>query len=307
MEFLFGPVPSRRLGLSLGINIIPHKTCNYNCLYCEVGKTTNLTNKRQSFYSIEDIKKDFIDHVDKVGRFDFITFSGSGEPTLNKDLGKLIEFVKSFHKAKIAVLTNGSLLYLEEVRRDLYGADVVIPSLDAAVETTFKRINQPHKDLNLQNIIEGLRLFVQEFKGEVWLEIVFAKGINNKDSDIEALKKAIEYISPKKVQIGTIERPPAFKGIEKLSNDELMHIYMALKDYNVELIKPFSDKNVNFKEFLEKSIIKMISIRPCSLEELADVFDAEKKDIESIVFQLINEQKAFKKIFGSKEFISARK
>ncbi|MGE4546916.1 MAG: radical SAM protein, partial [Desulfurella sp.] len=116
-----------------------------------------------------------------------------------------------------------------------------------------------------------------------------------------------EYISPKKVQIGTIERPPAFKGIEKLSNDELMHIYMALKDYNVELIKPFSDKNVNFKEFLEKSIIKMISIRPCSLEELADVFDAEKKDIESIVFQLINEQKAFKKIFGSKEFISARK
>jgi len=90
LEFLFGPVPSRRLGLSLGINIIPHKTCNYNCVYCEVGKTTNLTNKRQSFYNIEDIKKDFIDHVDKVGKFDFITFSGSGEPTLNKDLGELL-------------------------------------------------------------------------------------------------------------------------------------------------------------------------------------------------------------------------
>ncbi|OSS42556.1 Radical SAM domain protein [Desulfurella amilsii] len=307
MEFLFGPVPSRRLGLSLGINIIPHKTCNYNCVYCEVGKTTNLTNQRQSFYNIEDIKKDFIEHVDKVGKFDFITFSGSGEPTLNKDLGELIRFVKSFNRAKIAVLTNGSLLYLEDVRHDLYEADVVIPSLDAAQEAAFKRINQPHKELNLKNIIEGLKLFVREFKGEVWLEIVFAKGINDKDQDIEALKKAIEYIGPKKVQIGTIERPPAFRGIEKLSNDKLMHIYMALKDYNVELIKPFSDKNVNFKEFLEKSIIKMISIRPCSVEELADVFDTERKDIYNIVSQLINKEKAFKKNFGNKEFISARK
>ncbi|MGC8707033.1 MAG: radical SAM protein, partial [Desulfurella sp.] len=283
MEFLFGPVPSRRLGLSLGINIIPHKTCNYNCVYCEVGKTTNLTNKRQSFYNIEDIKKDFVEHVDKVGKFDFITFSGSGEPTLNKDLGELIKFVKSFNKAKIAVLTNGSLLYDQEVRRELYEADVVIPSLDAAIESTFKRINQPHKELNLKNIIEGLKLFTQEFSGEVWLEIVFAKGINDKKQDIEALIKAIEYIKPKKVQIGTIERPPAFNGIQKLSNDELMSIYMALKDYNVELIKPFADKNVNFDEFLEKSIIKMISIRPCSIEELSDVFDAKNEDVDNIV------------------------
>ncbi|MGB9743900.1 MAG: radical SAM protein [Desulfurella sp.] len=306
MEFLFGPVPSRRLGLSLGINIIPHKTCNYNCVYCEVGKTTNLTNKRQSFYNIEDIKKDFVEHVDKVGKFDFITFSGSGEPTLNKDLGELIKFVKSFNKAKIAVLTNGSLLYDQEVRRELYEADVVIPSLDAAIESTFKRINQPHKELNLKNIIEGLKLFTQEFSGEVWLEIVFAKGINDKKHDIEALIKAIEYIKPKKVQIGTIERPPAFNGIQKLSNDELMSIYMALKDYNVELIKPFADKNVNFDEFLEKSIIKMISIRPCSIEELSDVFDAKNEDVDNIVTRLINEKKAFKKTFGNKEFISAR-
>ncbi|WP_291490748.1 radical SAM protein [Desulfurella sp.] len=307
MEFLFGPVPSRRLGLSLGINIIPHKTCNYNCVYCEVGKTTNLTNKRQSFYNIEDIKKDFVEHVDKVGKFDFITFSGSGEPTLNKDLGELIKFVKSFNKAKIAVLTNGSLLYDQEVRRELYEADVVIPSLDAAIESTFKRINQPHKELNLKNIIEGLKLFTQEFSGEVWLEIVFAKGINDKKQDIEALIKAIEYIKPKKVQIGTIERPPAFNGVQKLSNDELMSIYMALKDYNVELIKPFADKNVNFDEFLEKSIIKMISIRPCSIEELSDVFDAKNEDVDNIVTRLINEKKAFKKTFGNKEFISARK
>ncbi|MGC8502318.1 radical SAM protein [Desulfurella sp.] len=306
MEFLFGPVPSRRLGLSLGINIIPHKTCNYNCVYCEVGKTTNLTNKRQSFYNIEDIKKDFVEHIDKVGKFDFITFSGSGEPTLNKDLGELIKFVKSFNKAKIAVLTNGSLLYDQEVRRELYEADVVIPSLDAAIESTFKRINQPHKELNLKNIIEGLKLFTQEFSGEVWLEIVFAKGINDKKQDIEALIKAIEYIKPKKVQIGTIERPPAFNSIQKLSNDELMSIYMALKDYNVELIKPFADKNINFDEFLEKSVIKMISIRPCSIEELSDVFDAKNEDVDNIVTKLINEKKAFKKIFGNKEFISAR-
>lgn len=307
MEFVFGPVPSRRLGLSLGINIIPHKTCNYNCVYCEVGKTTNLTNKRQSFYNIEDIKRDFLEHIDKVGKFDFITFSGSGEPTLNKDIGDLIRFVKSFNLAKIAVLTNGSLLYMQEVRQDLYEANIVIPSLDAALEPTFKRINQPHKELNLKNIIEGLRMFVQEFSGEVWLEIVFARGINDKKQDIEALKNTIEYIRPKKVQIGTVERPPAFSGIEKLSNDTLMDIYMALKDYNVEFIKPFSDKNLNFGDFLEKSIVKMISIRPCSAQELKDVFDADKKDIDNIVSKLIQEGKAYKKIFGNKEFISARK
>ncbi len=307
MEFLFGPVPSRRLGLSLGINIIPHKTCNYNCIYCEVGKTTFLTNIRQSFYNIEDIKKDFLEHVDKVGKFDFITFSGSGEPTLNKDIGELIRFVKSFNKAKIAVLTNGSLLYLKEVRQDLYEADVVIPSLDAALESTFKRINQPHKELKLKSIIEGIKQFVLEFKGEVWLEIVFAKGINDKKDDIEALKRAIEYIGPKKVQIGTIERPPAFSGVKRLSNEELIDIYMALKDYNVELIKPFSDKNVHFKEFLEKSIIKMISIRPCSAQELADVFDTDEKDIDTIIATLIQEKKAYHKTFGGKEFISARK
>ncbi len=307
MEFLFGPVPSRRLGLSLGINIIPHKTCNYNCVYCEVGKTTFLTNKRQSFYNVEDIKKDFLEHVDRVGKFDFITFSGSGEPTLNKDIGELIRFVKSFNKAKIAVLTNGSLLYLEEVRQDLYEADIVIPSLDAALESTFKRINQPHKELKLQNIIEGIKQFVLEFKGEVWLEIVFAKGINDKKDDIEALKRAIEYIGPKKVQIGTIERPPAFSGVARLSNEELIDIYMALKDYNVELIKPFSDKNIDFKEFLEKSIIKMISIRPCSAKELADVFDTNEKDIDAIISTLIQEKKAYYKTFGGKEFISARK
>jgi wyosine [tRNA(Phe)-imidazoG37] synthetase (radical SAM superfamily) len=303
MQFLFGPVPSRRLGLSLGINIIPHKVCNFNCIYCEVGRTTSLINDRRSFYDPDKIERDFIENYKKMGKFNFITFSGSGEPTLNKDIGRLIRYVKSFNLAKIAVLTNGSLLNLNDVQQDLMDADVVIPSLDAANQEAFRKINRPHGSLKIDEIINGIKEFRDKFKGEVWLEVLFVKDLNDSEKDISDLKRAVKFINPHKFQIGTIDRPPAEENARRLTNFELMHIYSELKDLNAELIKPFADKNMDFHEFLELSIAKMVSIRPCSKEELMDVFGANDEDISRILNKLFEEGKISQKVYEGKNFI----
>ncbi|PMP85158.1 MAG: radical SAM protein [Thermodesulfobium narugense] len=303
MQFLFGPVPSRRLGLSLGINIIPHKVCNFNCVYCEVGRTTNLINDRRSFYNPDEIEKDFRENYKKMGRFDFVTFSGSGEPTLNKDIGRLIKYVKSFNVAKIAVLTNGSLLNLTDVQEDLMDADVIIPSLDAANQESFRKINRPHVSLKIDEIINGIKEFRDKFKGEVWLEVLFVKSLNDSQKDIEDLKRAVKFINPHKFQIGTIDRPPAEENIKKLTNEELMQVYSELKDLNAELIKPFSEKNMDFHEFLELSIAKMVSIRPCSKEELMSVFGADDEDITRILNRLLKEGKISQRVYEGKAFI----
>ena len=306
MGFLFGPVPSRRLGLSLGINIIPFKTCTYNCIYCEVGKTTNLTITRQSFFNVNDIKKEFEESIVKIGNIDFVTFSGSGEPTLNSDIGELIDFVKSFKKYKVAVLTNGSLLYLKDVRDALAHADVVVPSLDSARSESFRKINMPHKDLKLDTIIEGLKKFNEEFEGEIWFEILLAKNINDSEKELDALATAINYIKPARVQIGTVDRPPAYTSAKRLNNQEMMMAYSFLSaksDVKVEIISAFNKENDNFYDNIERSIIKMINIRPCSRKELMDVFNISADKLENTLNKLFKEDKAFEHSFGDKQFI----
>jgi wyosine [tRNA(Phe)-imidazoG37] synthetase (radical SAM superfamily) len=305
MGFIFGPVPSRRLGLSLGINIIPFKTCSYNCIYCEVGKTTNLTIERKSFFDVEQIKSEFVSIVEKAGKIDYVTFSGSGEPTLNSDLGELIGFVKSFRKYKVAVLTNGSLLFRDDVRKDLMSADVVIPSLDSALDNSFKKINMPHKSLKIKQIIDGIEKFSKEFKGEIWLEILFVKSVNDSKDDLEALCDAIKKIKPSRVQIGTVDRPPAYTTAKKLSNKEMMdiYVYMSSKLGSVDLIGSFNKENDVFYDDIERSVVKMINIRPCSKDELKETFAVDDKKIDEIVDKLIKESKAYLQKFGEKTFI----
>jgi wyosine [tRNA(Phe)-imidazoG37] synthetase (radical SAM superfamily) len=305
MGFIFGPVPSRRLGLSLGINIIPFKTCSYNCIYCEVGKTTDLTIERKSFFDVDEIKREFVDTIEKSGKIDFVTFSGSGEPTLNSDLGALIKFVKSFVKYKTAVLTNGSLMYREDVREDLMDADLVIPSLDSVLEPSFKKINMPHSELQIKSIVDGLAEFSKAFKGEIWLEILFVKGVNDSQRDIEALCGAINYIKPTRVQIGTVDRPPAYTTAKKLNAQDMMDIYtyMSAQVGSVDIIGSFNKENDEFYNDIERSIVKMINIRPCSKEELKETFNVDSGRIDEILAKLLSESKAYIQEFEGKEFI----
>ncbi len=304
--FIFGPVPSRRLGLSLGINIIPFKTCSYNCIYCEVGKTTNLTIERRRFFDPEEIKGEFSRTIDAVGRVDFVTFSGSGEPTLNTDIGELIRYVKSYRDSyRVAVLTNGSLMYRKDVRDDLADADVVIPSLDAAREDSFRRVNMPHRDLEIDRIIEGMAEFRRNFKAEMWLEVLFVDGVNDSVDDLDALVKAIEKISPSRVQIGTVDRPPAYTHARKVPDERMMDIYLYMSSRlgKIDLIGSFDKRNRAFNEDVERSIIKMINIRPCSEEELMEIFDIDGERLKAILSELFETQRAFVKEFGGKKFI----
>ena len=306
MEFLFGPVPSRRLGLSLGINVIPYKICSYNCVYCEAGKTTKLTVERESFFDPSKIEREFIENVNKMGKIDVVTFSGGGEPTLNKDLGRLIRFIKD-KGFRVAVLTNGSLMFREDVREDLMDADVVIPSLDAALNDSFIKINRPHGSLRIKRIIDGLAEFCKDFKGEVWLEVLLAKDLNNSKEDLEALSDAINKIKPSKVQVGTVDRPPAESWVEKLSDKEMMDAYVYLAAHTsveVELIGKFNKENDAFKDDIERAILKLINIRPCSEDELMSIFSLNKDKLNAVLKRFEKEERVYRYTYGGKQFIA---
>ncbi len=208
MKYVYGPVPSRRLGRSLGVNVIPYKTCNYSCVYCQLGVTRRLVNERRSYFPKEDIIKEVASCDVEI---DHITFAGEGEPTLCSDLGWLITKIKEIRDEPIAVLTNGSLLWREDVRRDLMEADVVIPSLDAGDEDTFKRLNRPHRDLKLERVVEGIASFCDEFEGRLYIEVMLVKGYNDNERALFGIKKALELIEPDGVYLMTPTRPTALK------------------------------------------------------------------------------------------------
>lgn len=223
-RFVFGPVPSRRLGFSLGVDIIPRKYCNFDCIYCQVGKTTNKELTRKSFFDIQAVVDEIVEEAGRAERVDFITFSGSGEPTLNVDLGSMIDRVKERIKTPVAVITNGSLLWIEAVRNDLLKADVVLPSLDAASEAVFRYINRPHSLTSLSTIIEGLRSFRQVYTGRIWLEVMLIRGVNDDPEELERLRAVIRELHVDRIHLNTVTRPPAEETAMTMEKEDLERI-----------------------------------------------------------------------------------
>ncbi len=221
---VFGPVPSRRLGFSLGVDPIPRKYCNFDCVYCQVGKTTCVEAERKCFFDREEVIGEVLQHLQKANAVDVITFSGSGEPTLNKDLGWMLRELKRKTETPLAVITNGSLLLREDVRDDLLAADVVLPSLDAVGEETFRNINRPHPSISVDDVVKGLRTFRSAYKGKIWLEIMLVKGMNDAPEEIEALRSVLDSIAVDKIQLNTITRPAPDEGARPLEASELARI-----------------------------------------------------------------------------------
>jgi Fe-S oxidoreductases len=188
-SFLYGPVPSRRLGYSLGVDLLPFKTCSMDCVYCQLGGGARTTVRRRAFIPVETVLAGIENVLQRGDRVDAITFSGSGEPTLHPGLGRLIRAIKRKTAVPVVLLTNGSLFTRPSVRKDAAAADIVVPSLDAATEDAFRKINRPHPGLSAAAIIEGLAAFRRHFHGRLWLEVLFVKGINDRPSDLRALKK----------------------------------------------------------------------------------------------------------------------
>ncbi|PIU53101.1 MAG: radical SAM protein [Deltaproteobacteria bacterium CG07_land_8_20_14_0_80_60_11] len=268
MAHLFGPVPSRRLGRSLGVDLIPPKTCPYNCIYCEVGPTTCQTRQRFS-YQTEAMISEMADYLKDPGPApDFITMAGSGEPTLNLGLGRIIREIKAMTDIPVAVLTNGALLYLPEVRRELAAADVVLPSLDAAREETYRAINRPLPELSLESLLEGLMSFRREYRGRIWLEVMLLKGLNDTEDELTLLRRAIQKIAPDKIQINTAVRPVVEAAARPLDAGE-MEAAAATLGGPVEVIASFSRADIVGISGRDDDFVEMLSRRPMTAPDLA--------------------------------------
>jgi wyosine [tRNA(Phe)-imidazoG37] synthetase (radical SAM superfamily) len=278
-SYIFGPVPSRRLGLSLGVDVIPKKVCTLDCVYCEVGATDKRALRRREYFPAEAIITEVEGALASHANIDYISFSGSGEPTLNSKLGEIIRAVKEMTSIPVAVITNGTLFSLEDVRYDLIVADVVLPSLDAATQEVFEKIDRPHPQLRIETIIEGLREFRKEYKGQLWLEIMLAKGYNDQEEEIRKLRETIQTIRPDKVQLNTVLRPPSEDGVEPVSPSRMKEIQALFGDH-CEIIGTF-DKHASGDTGKSNSteILALLERRAMTLDGLISSQSATKDSI----------------------------
>lgn len=278
-RYIYGPVPSRRLGFSLGVDILPFKTCTLDCMYCQLGSTGKTVNRRGRWYPPKEILSQIKEALGSGQRIDVITFSGSGEPTLNRDIGRLIRAIKKMTRIPVAVLTNGTLLTRAEVRRELAAADIVVPSLDAVQETLFRRVNHPHRSLKSEKIIDGLVRFRKEFPGELWLEVMLIKGVNDSPAHVRALKEAVERIRPDRVHLNTVVRPPADRRAKPLGLDELGKIREALGP-RAEIVASFEKRGqASAPGDLDRAILATVGRRPVTAEDISHSLGRHRDEV----------------------------
>ncbi len=293
-NYLFGPVPSRRLGMSLGIDLVPHKVCTLNCIYCECGRTTKLTLERNEYVPYDAVVKELQHYLTNNPVPDYITFSGSGEPTLNSRIGDVLQFIKSnYPNIPVAVLTNGTLFYQKQVRTELLNADVVLPSLDAASDLSFRKINRPFHKLNINEYIKGLVDFRKEYSGKIWLEVLILPGYNDNPEDLQLLKEAFEKIKPDSIQLNTLDRPGTIDGLRTASKHKLQQIVDFWNLDNVEIIAaaPERKKVKSYREDTETAIWETICRRPCTIDDLVKILGLHINEINKYLDVLESENK----------------
>jgi wyosine [tRNA(Phe)-imidazoG37] synthetase (radical SAM superfamily) len=267
MGYVFGPVPSRRLGRSLGVDLIPFKSCTFDCLYCQLGPTETKTIEPQDEVSVDEV---IVELKEKLpARPDYITLSGSGEPTLFAKIGDLIEGIHAITDIPVAVITNGSLLWDREVRRRLLHADVVMPSLDAGDKKTFEAVNRPHEKISFERLIEGLIAFREEFHGQYWLEVLLLAGLTDTPEDVEKIASLVKRIRPDKVQLNTCVRPGAAESARMVERDKLLR-FTKLFSPEAEVIADYqAGQTLGESMAGKKEILDMLSRRPCTAADVA--------------------------------------
>jgi wyosine [tRNA(Phe)-imidazoG37] synthetase (radical SAM superfamily) len=285
---LFGPVRSRRLGVSLGVDLVTHKICSMNCVYCECGETTDLTKERRQYVSCEDVCRELDHYWAHNDDPDYITFSGSGEPTLNLGLGQVIAHIKEKKPGiQVAVLTNASLMSDPAVRAELALADLVVPSVDAVFPKTFYGINRPFAGIQPTEIIDGIADFTKQFSGNVWLEIFVLPGINDTQKELTLLKTAIRKIKPQKVQLNTLDRPGTVSTLRPAAPEELERVITLLDENNVEIIaRAGTGTRKRQAQDPGAAILETIHRRPCTREDLAAVLGLHKQEVKRLLTDL---------------------
>ena len=301
MPYIFGPVPSRRLGFSLGIDLIPAKTCSYDCLYCQVGRTTCSTVEAKPFTPIGKVLEELEESLKKITP-DVITLSGSGEPTLHSEIDQVIAFIKGLTNIKIALLTNGSLLWKKELRSRVSRADILIPTLSTVFENTFKAIHRPHSDLSLPVIIEGLKDLRQEYQGRLFLEVILLAGFNDSEKEIEGLKGAIDQINPDKVQLNTVVRPPADSRAISLDRQRLEDIKNCFGGKAEIIVGSFNKQKNGLYDSLDDTVLEMARRRPIRVADISNVLNLSMEEVERLIKKLIIKGALHKKEHSGEAF-----
>ncbi len=285
-SYTYGPVPSRRLGLSLGVDIVPAKICTLDCTYCQVGRTTQKSLVRQDFIDIGAVLSELQEKVKAGLQADYITIGGSGEPTLNSRLGDLIDGIRRLTNIPVAILTNGTLLYREEVRFECAKADVVCPTLDAADAAVFQAIHRPTPGITIEKLVSGLEQFRREFAGKIWLEVFLVAGVNTDAGQIEKVKALIQRIRPDKVHLNTAVRPPAEPDVRAVSA-EMMDAIARQIGGNCEVIgAPPAARKGRHPKRVEADILSVLKRRPCSVQDICSGLAMEREEVLKLVTRL---------------------
>ncbi len=293
-KYLFGPVISRRLGISLGIDLVPFKTCSLDCIYCECGGTTKLTLERKEYIPTEDVIKEINDYLKNKPKLDYITFSGSGEPTLHTGLSKIIMFIKTkFPEYKTALLTNGTLLYDKKLQTEIRDIDVVLPSLDAISDKVFNKINRPIKKLKNSKIINGIIDFNKNYSGKIWIEIFIIHDLNDNKKELDLFIDVLKKIKPELIQLNSLDRPGTENRVKKTSYEDLLKIKNYFKEFNnVEIISKYNpDKSIEtLSDNKKELILSTIKRRPCSFNDLLKITNLDIDDLKIYLDKFLNEK-----------------
>lgn len=290
---VFGPIKSKRLGKSLGIDVTPYKTCSYDCVYCQLGADENTTTELKNFYSVGDIIYELKEAIHKHKNIDYITISGSGEPTLYSNLKELISEIKNTTDIPVALITNGSMLHKQSVRSSLLLLDLILPSLDAGNYDTFQAINRPSSDTNFDDMIKGLFEFKRVFKGEIWLEVFIIKGFNDSDFEIKDIASIANKLNPNKVQLVTSTRRVACEGVGSVTNEEL-ESFRKYFTGNVEI--PSADygytQNEN-KNIKESDVLEALIRHPDTVEVIASGLESSVSVVSCFLEKLLLDEKIY--------------
>ncbi|RKY97775.1 MAG: radical SAM protein [Ignavibacteriae bacterium] len=303
---VFGPIPSRRLGQSLGINNIPPKTCSYSCVYCQVGRTSRMLTERREFYKPEDILNEVAEKIVSTRKaneiIDYITFVPDGEPTLDLNLGQMIEMLKPYN-IKIAVITNGSLLWKKDVQEDLFKADLVSIKIDSVLESVWRKINRPQHTLTLSKIIEGIDRFCQHFKGDLLTETMLVEDINDFDESLKETASLISWLDPTKAYLLIPTRPPAESWVKPPSNEAINNAFQIFDERlnKVELITGYEGNDFVYTGNFEDELLSTLSVHPMR-EEAIESFIEKSMAGWSILQKLLTEKKLVEVEYAGNKF-----
>jgi len=284
-QYLFGPVPSRRLGRSLGVDLTPFKTCTLDCIFCQLGRTTNKTMDRKEYVPVAAVESELEAWIKEGGRADHITLAGSGEPTLHSQFGDILQFVRDRTAIPTAILSNGTLFWLPEVREAARHADIVKVSLSVWDQFSFDHVNRPHFELDLRKLMEGYRAFRDQFQGKLWIEVFLIWGTNSVRRDVEKIAALVETISPDEIHLNTAVRPPTEEFALAMPRQEMEGLTRLFRPAAKVTAEFSSDKSADVA-VNESTILAMLKRRPCTARQIAEVFGMHLNEVSKYVGKL---------------------